>query len=255
MKELLISSTLDGSKQPSLFFETCEENRPLLVGLHTWSGDRFNQKKQMLPLAQKMGWNLLLPEFRGPNMMGNPNCIDACGSYKAKQDIIDAVDYVKQNYKIDEKNIFLLGASGGGHMALLMAAYAPNLWRAVGAFVPVVDLKKWHEENPNYREKVEACCGGAPTIETDREYMFRSPISYVSEIAKSNLKIFSGKWDKIIPCHHGLDVYNSIFASHPQAKVFFEMFDGGHEMPIKKAEEWLVSQLTETEKTSEQVTG
>lgn len=255
MKEIWVSSSLDGTKQPSLFFGAAEEERPLLVGLHTWSADRFNQKKKLLPLAEKMGWNLLLPEFRGANLKQNPNCIDACGSKKAKQDVIDAVEYVKQNYEIDENNIFLLGASGGGHMALLMAAYAPELWRAVGAFVPVVDLKKWHEENPNYREEIEACCGGFPTMETEKEYQYRSPIHHLSEIAKANVKIFSGKWDKVIPCHHGLDIYNSTFMLYPEARVFFEMFDGGHEMPIKMAEQWLCSQLFDLERISEQVTG
>ena len=255
MEELWISSTVDGTKQPSLFFGTSQKRRPLLVGLHTWSYDRFNQMKKLLPLAEKNGWNLLLPEFRGGNLKRNPNCTDACGSEKAKQDIIDAVNYVRQHYEIDENNIFLLGASGGGHMALLMAAYAPTLWRAVGAFVPVVDLLQWHAENPKYRAEIEACCGGAPTAQTEKSYAYRSPINYASEIAKANVKIFSGKWDKIIPCHHGLTMYNRIFTSNPEARVYFEMFDGGHQMPMEMAEQWLCSQLSDTERSPEQVTG
>lgn len=42
MKEVWISSTMDGTRQPSLFYQAEGENRPLLVGLHTWSYDRYN---------------------------------------------------------------------------------------------------------------------------------------------------------------------------------------------------------------------
>lgn len=46
-----------------------------------------------LPYAERLNWHLLLPEFRGPNLAQNPNCQDACGSPKAKQDILDAAGY------------------------------------------------------------------------------------------------------------------------------------------------------------------
>ena len=51
MKEIRIPSSLDGSLEPALFHEAAGTKRPLLVGLHTWSHDRFNQVENMLPLA------------------------------------------------------------------------------------------------------------------------------------------------------------------------------------------------------------
>ena len=93
-KEIFVKSTLDQTMQPSLFYESNSvDKRPLLVGLHTWSFDRFNQIDNMLPLAEKYDFNLLLPEFRGSNLVSNPNHILACGSEYAKQDIKDAIDY------------------------------------------------------------------------------------------------------------------------------------------------------------------
>ena len=82
-QELLIPSTLDGTLQPSLFYRASAPCRPLLVGLHTWSYDRFNQIKNMLPLAEKHDFNLLLPDFRGANTPQNPHCTEACGSLLA----------------------------------------------------------------------------------------------------------------------------------------------------------------------------
>ena len=253
MKEILVKSTIDGSMQPNLFYETEEKHRPLLVGLHTWSHDRFNQVDNMLPLAKKNNWNLLLPEFRGENLPSNPHGEDACGSEKAKQDIIDAVNYVKENYDIDEENILLLGASGGGHMSLLMAAYAPKLWRAVCSFVPITDMGVWHQEAEGYRDGIEHCCGKySPDNE---EYKKRSPITYVEEIAQAQVKIYSGKWDSVVPCHHGLDLYNEIFKKHPEAKVYFEMFDGGHQMLLKDAERWFVAHTDSGKEEKVEVTG
>ena len=72
MQEIQVASTLDGLLQPALFeAATVETPRPLLVGLHTWSADRNNQRDTLLPLAHERNWNLLLPEFRGPNLVSN----------------------------------------------------------------------------------------------------------------------------------------------------------------------------------------
>ena len=100
-REISVKSSFGGTLQPSLFFEAEKENRPLLVGLHTWSYNRFNQIENMLPLAEKLSFNLLLTEFRGSNLERNPDCKKACGSEAAKQDIKDAIDYVLEEYKID----------------------------------------------------------------------------------------------------------------------------------------------------------
>ncbi len=157
--EILVKSTFDGSLQPSLFYRASQSGRPLLVGLHTWSFDRFNQINNMLPYAEELDFNLLLPEFRGPNLSSNPDAKDACGSLAARADIKDAIDYVIKNEGVDGDNVFLLGLSGGGHMALMMAGYCPEYFKAIGAFVPICDLARWAEENAGYRPHILACCG------------------------------------------------------------------------------------------------
>lgn len=63
-----------------------------MVGLHTWSYNRFNQLSAMLPLCRERGWALLLPEFRGPNLKNNPRVRQACASEVARRDILDAVE-------------------------------------------------------------------------------------------------------------------------------------------------------------------
>ena len=243
-QEIFVKSTLDGSMQPSYFYKSASaEKRPLLVGLHTWSFERSNQIKNMLPLAEKYDFNLLLPEFRGKNLSSNPICKQACGSEFAKQDIQDAIDYLIAEDLVDKDNIFLLGLSGGGHMALLMAGKCPEYFKAIGAYVPITDLARWKEENQGYAPHVQACCG------TKKEMLLRSPISYVDTIAKANLKIFHGKDDPVVPVSHSIRLYNAIIRKHPKARVYLDIFDGGHEIDLQTAAYWIISQYNPTEKT------
>ena len=247
--EILVQSTIDGSLQPSLFYKSeSKEKRPLLVGLHTWSYDRFNQINNMLPFAEKYDLNLLLPEFRGNNLGENPNCTKACGSICAKNDIKDAIDYVVANENIDADNIFLLGLSGGGHMALLMAGFIPEYFKAIGAYVPITDLEKWAEQNESYRPHVYACCG-----QDSAEMKKRSPISYIDTIAKANLKIFHGKYDPVVPMMQSMELYNAILQKHPDSKTYLDIFDGGHQIDMEQAMYWMLSQYNSDEKT--QITG
>ena len=247
--EIYVKSTLDGTIQPSLFYKAAGEGkRPLLVGLHTWSADRFNQIRTMLPYAEKYNMHLLLPEFRGPNLTTNPNATLACGSEYAKQDIIDAVEHCFAEGCVDAENIFLLGASGGGHMALLMAGFCPKYFKAIGAFVGITDLKRWSEENSNYTEHVLACCS-----HDEEEMSKRSPISYIDTIAQSNLKIFHGKYDPSVPVSHSIRIFNAINEKYPNAKVYLDIFDGGHEMDMEVAMQWIMSQHEKKEK--DEVTG
>lgn len=244
-KEILIKSSLDNSLQPSLFYKSnSPKKRPLLVGLHTWSFNRFNQINNMLPYAEKYDFNLLLPEFRGTNLKTNPNCTLACGSIYAKQDIKDAIDYVIENENVDADNVFLLGLSGGGHMALLMAGFCPEYFKAIGAYVPITDLKKWSTQNMYYSEHLIACCNNDVN-----EMALRSPINYVDIIAKSNLKIFHGKFDGIVPFSHSMELYDLIIKKYPDARVFLDIFDGGHEIDMETAMYWILSQYKNINKT------
>lgn len=247
MQELKIKSSLDNTIQPSLFFKASEKNKPLLVGLHSWSFNRFNQVENFLPYVQKHDFNLLLPEFRGANLASNPNCVKACGSKYAVQDIFDAIEYVKANYEIDEKNIFLLGASGGGHMSLMCGANNPMYFKAIGAFVPITDLLRWTKENKGYAPHVQVCCG------SEEEMRKRSPITYIKELSQTNLKIFHGKFDKVVPYLQSYDLYTNIQELKTNARVFLDVFDGGHEMNMDVAFDWFLSQYKKERLTA--VTG
>jgi len=253
MQELQITSSLDGSQEPVLFVEG-KVDAPLLVMLHSWSADRFNHEKKEA-LAKERGWHLLLPEFRGPNLVSNPRRDEACASELAQQDVLDAVTFVRDNYQIGDQ-IFLLGGSGGGHMSLMMAAAAPQLWTAVSSWCPITDLAKWRLQNPNYRPHIEACCGGVPedSAEVAEQYAKRSPMSHLAQIAQATVYIHHGKNDPSVPASHTFELYQNIFLNYPDAKVYGEIFPGAHDFYPERAVQWFESFLSNDLRTSE-ITG
>ena len=132
-------------------------------------------------------------------------------------------------------------------MALLMAGMCPEYFKAIGAYVPITDLTKWAKENPKYSPHVLACC------DSEEEMLKRSPITYVDKIATANLKIYHGKWDRTVPVSHSLTLYNEIISRHPEAHVYLDVFDGGHEMCLNEIELFILAQYKK--KNEETLTG
>lgn len=259
--EIEVISSLDGSREQNLFFfpSNCNEkqNIPLVVCLHTWSTDRFNQF-EIIEFCKKRNWALLLPEFRGRNMPENPRAKEACASQLACQDIIDAVEFVQADYSIDQDAIFMLGGSGGGHMSLMTGAYKPEIWRAVSSWCPITDIALWHKyygTGNGYAPRMEACCGGIPgnSPEVDYEYAKRSPMSYLTRLAKINLSVHHGRFDKSVPCIHTTNLAIALNALSP-INFFFEIFDGGHECMPERAFAWF-DKILETTNSVTKLTG
>ena len=182
-----IPSSKDGTLQKVIYWrpasaahDVAGPSVPLVVFLHSWSGG-FEQGPPWIAQAKKLGWVLVAPDFRGPN--SRP---EACASDLASQDILDAVAYARRDARIDPTRIYLIGGSGGGHMSLVMAARAPDLWAGVSAWVPISDLAAWHAESTarktNYAKMIAQSCGGPPSPTTESEYRKRSPLDRKSVV-------------------------------------------------------------------------
>ncbi len=240
MREHAFESSLDGSREPFLLYQSESGERcPLVVGLHTWSCDRFNQVEGMLPLCRERKWGLVLPEFRGPNRTTNPRATQACASPLARQDVLDSLESVLDMGGFNSERVFLLGASGGGHTALMMAGHAPERWRGASSWVPITDLAVWHGENEGYAPHVTACCGGAPgsSPSVDDEYRDRSPIHLAKQLAVANLSIHHGRFDASVSYTHATQMVEAI-ETHQPHHLYYEIFDGGHEIRYDVAFRW-----------------
>lgn len=226
MQDIRIRSSSDGNEQPALGYVPRAASRqavPLVVGLHPWSFHYTNHwAKAYHRQCRRLGWALICPDYRGPN--DRP---EACGSDLAVQDVLDAVDHMRDRTNIDDRRIYLLGVSGGGYMALLMAGREPGLWAAVSAWVPIMDLAAWHgqsrQRGQGYADMLEAVCGGAP--EDGRsvlaQYRRRSPKHWLHRAGGLAVEVQAGIDDghdgNSVPISHTLEAFNMLAQANGRA--------------------------------------
>ena len=223
-----IESSIDRTNQPSYVllpdgFDPGGEPVPLLVSLHSWSGDLEQRNEPLEKLANQRGWICLFPNFRGRN--DRP---EACGSRLAQQDILDAVHWMQTKYPIDARRIYLTGSSGGGHMTMLMVARHPQVWAAASAWVGISDLAAWHRkhsaEDDRYGQMMRKVCGGKPgdSEAVDRQYRQRSPLTYLHQAAGVPIDIAAGVHDGhqgSVPVRHSLEAFNAIARADGSAVI------------------------------------
>ena len=216
IQEIRYDSAADDSKQPAKYYDSgSKKKRPLLVALHTWSGDY--RQKTSVPYAKwciENDWIMIHPNFRGSNTRP-----EAMGSELAVADILSAVDHAKANAPVDESRIYLVGASGGGYASLLMAGRAPEIWAGVSAWVPINDLQAWYfetrERKLGYANHIVKAVGGVPEAGTAaaEQCRRRSAATYLEQARGVRLDINAGIHDGYtgsVPVSHTLNAFNLV---------------------------------------------
>lgn len=233
---IYVNSTMDYTLQPAIHYAPPESvdpeldqiERPLLVALHTWSTtytQDYGGEIVYSQWAMDHQWHFLHPHFRGQNWKS-----DACGSELAVQDIMDAVDAVKEKYAVDSNRIYLVGVSGGGHMATLLAGRHPEVWAGVSAWAPISDIQAWWSQregfalsyhqlrNRKYANFIEQVVGGkldgsnVAALESGRN---RSPVTYLSQLQPGqvnldiNAGITDGRSGGSVPFTHAMYAYDA----------------------------------------------
>lgn len=217
-----IPSSIDGSAQPSFLSlpDSLNPARPtaLAVVLHTWSFDYKQRQPTLEAGALARGWIVLAPNFRGRN-----DHAEACGSTLAQQDILDAVQWVRERYPVDPRRIYLMGMSGGGYMTLLMAGRHPELWAAASAWVGIGDIGLWYADHgtDTFGAMMRRCFGGAPgsSDSVSAEYRARSPVTWLSRAASLPLDIAAGRDDPEVPMSQSVLAFNALATGMGSAPV------------------------------------
>ncbi len=210
-----ISSSIDNKAQKAYFYQTKSNNsKPLLVSLHTWSGD-YSQYDTLAILAKTKDWNYIHPDFRGPNRTN-----DACCSKLALTDIDDAIDYAINNANVDTANVFIVGVSGGGYATLCMFMKSKHKIKKFSSWVPISDLPAWYHQGlwrkSKYADDILNCTNSKENILNLSIAKEKSPIYWdtpVDKLANSKLEIYTGIFDGIqgsVPITHSINFYNKI---------------------------------------------
>jgi len=209
-----IESSKDNNLQKSYFYKSkSPEPKPLIVSLHTWSGD-YTQKDDLAELCKQKGLNYIHPNFRGAN-----KTVSACCSELALSDIDDAITYAISNSNVDINRIYVIGVSGGGYATLSTFMKSKHKIKKFSAWASITDLIAWHNESKlrknNYATNILDCTGSENVLNTANAKL-KSPLYWNSPTEKlesSKLHIYAGIYDGIqgsVPITHSINFYNKL---------------------------------------------
>jgi len=215
---------------------------PAILILHGWLETGENGADIVSIVAWHLareGYVTLALSMRGwPDTGGR----DDCGG-KQPFDVVKAVQWLSRQPGVNPDRIGLLGFSQGGQVALLAAGLTPKI-KAVVAFFPVTDLKRWAQTSqiPEIKDAyipqicakdlglkakspiTAACAIHAPTLLIHGEEDTRVPMDQSLEMAKAmlncgkkvQLQLVKGGKHKLEKGHKGwLEAWDS-------AKAFFQ---------------------------------
>ena len=209
-----IISEKDRVVQKSYFYKTkAAERRPLVVSLHTWSGD-YSQKDEVAAICKAKDLNYIHPDFRGPNVIGS-----ACCSELALADIDDAISYAIKNGNVDTSKIYVIGVSGGGYATLATFMKSRHRIKKFSAWASISDLTAWYHESTilgnKYAKNILDCTNSKGELNEENARK-KSPL-YMQGPAKNrenaSLYIFAGIYDGIqgsVPITHSINFYNKL---------------------------------------------
>jgi pimeloyl-ACP methyl ester carboxylesterase len=210
--EIFAEVEIDGAGGPQRAWFFAAEGavaRPLLVSLHTWSGD-YTQYDPLAERAAREGWNYIHPDFGGRN-----NTTSSCLSDTAVAGIGDAIDYAVRHGQVNLDRVFVSGMSGGGYAALGLYLRSRHKIHTLLSWVPISDLDAWYWQTVAkglpYAEDIANCTGGAGVYSATAAKA-RSPLHWsIVEPPAARLEIYAGihdGHDGSVPISHSILFFN-----------------------------------------------
>lgn len=256
---------------------TPAEPVPLVVALHSWGGFAeevlYGNNGQGVFYANAVterGWLLLAPDLYRLSKPWHVAVLDV------QHRIMEMVNKVRSEYGVDDSRIYLIGVSGGGYRAILMAEKYPDLIAAAVDVKGFTNLRDWYWEDHSGFPGVD-CSGnhgqwlcwdtgaGPPTGLTGGPQYERYSCQYPhNDGLVRNLKHVpvailhntgfdpdpedpSNETYSIVPKHHARDLRDAIQHWDSDHELFYREFPGGHGTDPPAADQadlmdWLAAQ-------------
>lgn len=209
-----IRSGSDNQIQKAYLYKTKSgKAKPLIVSLHTWSGN-YTQKDDLASVCKQRDVNYIHPDFRGVNKTPS-----ACCSELALSDIDDAITFAIKNANVDTTKIYVMGVSGGGYATLSTFMKSRHHIRKFSAWASITDLAAWYHESTilknKYARDILDCTGSKDELNIENAKK-RSPLymkTPLEKVKNTTLFIFAGIHDGIqgsVPITHSINFYNKL---------------------------------------------
>lgn len=213
-EKVSILSTADSSMQQAYLYKTKSRTpKPLIVSLHTWSGN-YAQYDPIVKEVLARDWNYIHPDFRGAN-----NTPEALGSALVISDIEDAIRYALKHTNADSNDVHIIGVSGGGYATLLAYMNIAYPVKSFSAWAPISDIEAWYWESVGRNQKYAGDILKAVSPDAvfdNKEAARRSPLVHTFPKEKrkeAKLYIYEGIHDGYtgsVPITHAINMYNRL---------------------------------------------
>jgi dipeptidyl aminopeptidase/acylaminoacyl peptidase len=190
-EKITYHSRADGLEIPAFVFKPLHmrgpKSHPALVWVHeNIRGHLYEHYIPYIREATAKGYIVIAPEYRGSIGYGKAfyDAIDYGGA--EVDDVLTAVDYLKQNVpEVDPTRIGIIGWSHGGMITLLSIFREPTTFKCAAALVPVTNLFQrlaWKGVEAQH-ERIDPAnrYGGLPADRHDI-YKERSPLYQVDKL-------------------------------------------------------------------------
>jgi hypothetical protein len=197
---------------PLRFFSSTEP-MPLVVDLHQWSsnhnGSFGNDKRLDLTLLGR-NWNYVRPN------LGSNRTPEGCCSPLAIGRLKTAIAFAKENGNVLDDQVYIVGASGGGYLALCGLMNDIEGVAGYDIWVPISDLAAWHDQTRGtaYAESVRACTGSPEQLDIAEAHR-RSPLFMSAPSHIPPTRIYTGirdGWQGTVPISQSVRMYNRLAA-------------------------------------------
>lgn len=220
-----IDSSFDDAKQSAYTFKASgNSQRPLIVSLHTWSGD-YRQNDPLAQFALENNWNYVHPDFRGAN-----NKPAACASDAVLSDIDDAIDWGVSQLNADPERVVIVGASGGGHAACAHFLRSKKNVLQYFCWVPITDLNAWYHQGRarNNRYPSDLLKVIDSTVPDSKQLAKRSPLFMPDLGHQKSIHLFAGIHDGYtgsVPIDHTIRFWNRLCSERNASDKLIDVED------------------------------
>ncbi len=245
--EFDFKSSYDGSSQKAAGFVPDDlaadtTPRPLLLIAHFMGGNRYTAKNSgYYEAATKRGWLVAAPELHGKNTDGKTSC----AALEAQHDIIDTMNYMKENYPVDNTRIYIAGRSMGGQLTAMMLAKYPDVFAAGVAGQGCYDLTALNELAGGVDINIRRELGDDP-FEAER----RSVANYAGNLASVPIIMWHGTGDGLVAPAQSERLFEAISEYQKYVRPVFYIANSGHINQNVPAE-WVCDQLIPYQMTSD----
>ncbi|XP_040581996.1 acylamino-acid-releasing enzyme [Lepeophtheirus salmonis] len=213
-----------------------DDKTPLIViphgGPHCVKSSSYSQ---MLNFFIELGFSVLLVNYRGSLGYGDESVHGLLGNV-GKDDVEDCIqalqECLKTNSHLNDKEIFLWGASHGGFLVTHLAGQYPELFTAIVALNPVINIASMASATdiPDwcFNESGFPFHYNTPLTPDIAKIMWeKSPISHIKNV-KAPIHLLIGKEDLRVPPSQGYEYYKALKGLNKE--VTMSVFPDNHSL-------------------------